>query len=693
MPYQEISPIISVFFCLVLAVFVASRGLKHVANLGFTLGMIGLALKEASSAMIAGSPEGNILAWEQAFLFGQAFMGGGWVLFSTTLARANASEFFRKWRSLLGVYYIALFASLWTPLFTMGTSIASTTQTLQVGKQGGSFFLIHLLLMVFALMNLEQTFRASSGTPRYRIKYIFLGTGTIFVLEIYRAGQVLLFSAIDRSLLPFYSAILIFAYALILFAVVRHRLLNVDIFVSRYVVYKSVSLLAVGAYLSFVGIMVIGVQNFGDGKYAHLIPLVVFAALLGMGILLLSEGLRRKVQTFINVNFFRNKYDYRVNWQEFTGTVGTKLSLTELLPSLVSWVSETIGSDDAAVWLLDQERDRYYLASRRSFSSAPATWSDKGPLATAIKDRAAPLELFKSKGLYEAISQESPEFFDSHPDTAWIPMILDQKMVGILALGRKITNDRYDYHDLDLLMTISDQAAGQIDRVQVIEELAVVRELKAIHTLSSFFLHDLKNYTSTLSLLAQNVKFHGENPEFQRDAFKTIEATVDKMKQLIRHITVVANGLVLSRSEVDISQLLELTLSGLKGALGLKGQIYSMLGDLPQVSADPEQIANVFRNLIINACNAVDGEGNVNIETRADNERIYISIRDDGCGMSEEFISTKLFKPLRTTKTAGWGIGLFQCQQIMKAHGGKIGVKSVEGEGSTFTVELPLANQ
>lgn len=76
MPYQEIAPILSVCFCLILAVFVASRGLKHVANLGFTLGMIGLGIKETSSAMIMMSPEDNILVLERAFLFAQAFMGG-----------------------------------------------------------------------------------------------------------------------------------------------------------------------------------------------------------------------------------------------------------------------------------------------------------------------------------------------------------------------------------------------------------------------------------------------------------------------------------------------------------------------------------------------------------------------------------------------------------------------------------------
>jgi len=693
MPYQEIPPIISVFFCLLLAIFVGAKGLKHATNIGFALGMIGLALKETSAGMIAIFPENSLFFWKQTFLFSQAFMGGGWLLFSAALARANTSLFFKKWRLLFVAYYITLFLSWWTPFFSMGTNAVSASQTLQVGKPGLFFFFIHLLMMVISLMNLEQTYRASSGTPRYTIKYMLLGTGAILILEAYRAGEVLFYSAIDLSVLPFYSSALVFAYGLIAFSVVRHRLLNVHIFVSRHAIYKSATLLAVVTYLSIFGIMMVGVEHFRDGKYAHLIPLLIFAALLGMAILLLSEGLRRQMQTFVNVNFFRNKYDYRDNWQTFTKTVCAKHSLTELLPALVSWVSSTIGSNDAAIWLLDPERNRYYLASRRSFFSAPATWSDTGPLATAMNAQSAPLELITSKGLYKTIQQESPEFFDAYPDTVWVSVTLDQKMLGILALGLKITKDPYDYHDMELLMTVSEHAAGQIDRVRVIEELAVVKELKAMHTLSSFFLHDLKNYAATLSLLAKNVKVQGQNPKFQQNAFETIEVTVDKMNQLIHHITVVAKGQVLTRSEIDISQLLELTLSGLKGALGLKGNIYLILADLPSISADPEQLANVFRNLIINACNAVDNEGTVNIETRMENNRIYISIRDNGCGMSEEFISSKLFKPLRTNKAAGWGIGLFQCQQIMKAHGGKISVNSVTGEGSTFTVELPFVNK
>lgn len=683
--------ILSVVFCIGFAAFIGSRGLREPASLGFMLGMIGLALKEGAAASIGFRPDlGPGILFERFTIIGLGIVSIGWLLFSMTFARENALEILKKNRAWLAGYLLVLFVFVLTIFYVPPVSIASMSRTFPVSRPIYYFYLFYLLSMVFNLMHLEQTFRASSGIPRFQIKYMVLGTGSIFALELYRAGQVLLFSSIDLEQIPFYASAGMISYALILFTIVRHRLLNVNVFVSRYVIYKSVTLLAVGCYLSLVGLVVIGVQRFGGEDYLHLIPIVVFAALVGMAILLLSEELRRRVQTFINVHFYRNKYDYRIKWQEFTKAVGTKLTLPELLPSLVEWLAETIGTDDAAIWLRDLERNRYYLASKRRFSSAPAAWSGEGPLVEVMKEKALPLDLRSNKGVYETIRTESPEFFDAHRESAWIPMQSDKEMVGILALGRKITKDKYDYHDLELLMTISDQAAGQIERVRLMEELTVVRELKAIHTLSSFFLHDLKNYTSTLSLLAQNVRKHGENPDFQKDAFQTIEKTVDKMNQLIRHITIVAKGLVLSKSEIDINRLIETTLSDLDGALGLQGRIFSIFGDIPCLPADPEQLANVFRNLIINACNAVDGGGHVNIETRSDGQKIYVSIWDNGCGMSEEFIATKLFKPLRTTKAAGWGIGLFQCQQIVKGHGGRISVESQEGAGSTFTVELPI---
>jgi len=686
--------VISILFGVSLAVFVGLKGLKRPTNLGFSIGVIGLVFQELAVLMISlSSSVDNILVLGKTMVFGGILLGGGWLLFAMTFARVDEAEIFRKNRLWLGLYFLVSLSFLGFPLFSEVLLTELKPELLKINSTASVFYVLYLVVLVFILMNLEQTFRASSGGTRYQTKYMILGSGGIVAFEIYRTGQVLLFSSISMDFTLLFALGVILCYFLLLFAIVRHRLLNVDLFVSRYVLYKSVVLLSVGAYLAVVGLAVVGVQRFGNASYVRLIPIVIFAGLLGMVILLLSEGLKLKMQNFINTHFYKNKHDYRNKWQEFTGAVGTKVSLTELLPSLVSWLAESIGTNDSAIWLFDKERDRFYLASRRGFPTAPSIWSEESALIKTVREKGASFELTVKNVLFDEIRSAAPTFFDANPVSAWIPIDSNTQMIGILALGRKITDERYDLHDLELLLTIAGQAAGQIERVRLIEELGVVRELKAIHTLSSFFLHDLKNYTSTLSLLAQNVEKHGSNPDFQKDAFVTIENTVDKMNQLIKHITVVAKGLVLVRSEMDLNDLVDATLAGLDGALGLKGRICSIFGDFPRFTADPDQLANVLRNLIINACNASKEEGNVTIETRSEGEQVYFSVSDEGCGMSEEFISTKLFKPLRTTRAAGWGIGLFQCQQIVKAHGGRIKVESEEGVGSTFTVELPLSEK
>ena len=95
-------------------------------------------------------------------------------------------------------------------------------------------------------------------------------------------------------------------------------------------------------------------------------------------------------------------------------------------------------------------------------------------------------------------------------------------------------------------------------------------------------------------------------------------------------------------------------------------------------------------NLALNASESSEEEGGaVKIRTGV-NGRAFLVIQDYGCGMTEEYISTKLFKPFETTKVNGFGIGVYQCRQIVEAHGGEMHVMSKLGEGTTFTVWLPI---
>jgi signal transduction histidine kinase len=106
---------------------------------------------------------------------------------------------------------------------------------------------------------------------------------------------------------------------------------------------------------------------------------------------------------------------------------------------------------------------------------------------------------------------------------------------------------------------------------------------------------------------------------------------------------------------------------------------------------DQEEIRKVLLNLILNAVESTGRNGVISVETRAEAGKACISVKDNGCGMTEEFMTEHLFKPFRTTKGKGLGIGLYQCKQIIEAHGGAITVASAPGQGTTFTITLSSA--
>jgi signal transduction histidine kinase len=120
-----------------------------------------------------------------------------------------------------------------------------------------------------------------------------------------------------------------------------------------------------------------------------------------------------------------------------------------------------------------------------------------------------------------------------------------------------------------------------------------------------------------------------------------------------------------------------------------------MQDNLPAVWADQLAIYHMVANLLENAIKFSPSEGVVRISTEAKDARVFLHVQDSGPGMSEEE-QKKLFKSswqgeLGKTAPSGTGLGLYLCQQIVKAHRGEITCRSVLGQGTTFTVELPEA--
>ena len=176
-------------------------------------------------------------------------------------------------------------------------------------------------------------------------------------------------------------------------------------------------------------------------------------------------------------------------------------------------------------------------------------------------------------------------------------------------------------------------------------------------------------------------------PLFRKDVLRGIGETADRINQLISRLTALRR-LELNLAEVDLNSLVDDAVKGLNGTTNVK--VVRDLRLQPKVKLDRDQFGSVINNLLLNARDAVGSDGEVRIQTAKEDEWAIISVADNGCGMTPEFVRSSLFRPFQTTKKKGLGIGMFQSKMIVEAHHGRILVKSEPTVGTTFRIMLPL---
>ena len=143
--------------------------------------------------------------------------------------------------------------------------------------------------------------------------------------------------------------------------------------------------------------------------------------------------------------------------------------------------------------------------------------------------------------------------------------------------------------------------------------------------------------------------------------------------------------------EADIHEGIETTLNLLAHRYKRRITVHRDYGDIPKIKCYPGQLNQVFMNVLANAGQAIEDEGDVWITTRQEDDSVLISIRDNGRGIPKESLS-KIFDPFFTTKKVGegTGLGLSISYGIVKRHKGEIWAESEEGLGATFFIKLPI---
>jgi two-component system NtrC family sensor kinase len=141
----------------------------------------------------------------------------------------------------------------------------------------------------------------------------------------------------------------------------------------------------------------------------------------------------------------------------------------------------------------------------------------------------------------------------------------------------------------------------------------------------------------------------------------------------------------------DINHGVESTLNIVWNELKYIANVKRDYGDLPQIKCYPQELNQVFMNLLVNAAQAMQERGEINISTWCEDDHVAVQIKDTGMGMTKVQMG-KIFDPFYTTKEVGkgTGLGLSISYRIVKKHNGEIKVESEPGKGTTFTVLLPI---
>jgi signal transduction histidine kinase len=171
---------------------------------------------------------------------------------------------------------------------------------------------------------------------------------------------------------------------------------------------------------------------------------------------------------------------------------------------------------------------------------------------------------------------------------------------------------------------------------------------------------------------------------------KILEKKVNSANLIISDLLDFARKKTPTLDQADLNETVKNTLSIITVPENIRVEI--KLGEIPKMLLDEEQIQRVCQNLILNAVQAMPEGGKLTIQTTKQNDTAKLIVRDTGVGIPKENMS-KLFTPLFSTKAKGIGLGLIICKQIVEGHDGNITVESEAGEGSTFTVRLPIRTE
>ena len=550
-----------------------------------------------------------------------------------------------------------------------------------------------LVLAIIGLVLVENLFRNSPQSRRWRIKYLCFGAGALFAYDFFLYANGVLFHFITADVFAARGITNLLVVPLFVVYTARNRKAGPEVDVSRNFVFRSATFIGAGLYLLVMAAAGYYVREFGGTWSGFLQAIFFFAAVLLLVIPLSSGSVRAYVRVAIEKSFFKYKYDYRSEWLRFIRTVATSESGQTLPRRVIQAVGDIADSPAGGLWLR-RKSENYELTASWNLSR----WKLSAPDAAIPADSALLQFLERTQWIvdldelaaqpdrYTSIG-ELPPWLNALSD-AWliVPLIHHEFLFGLIVLGRPRAPRQLTWEDFDILKTVGRQAASYLAEQEVVDALTEAQQFEAFNKRFAFVVHDIKNLASQLSLLLSNATKYRSNVRFQEDMLETVKQSVDKMNRMLRQLHAEPDKRLLP-SAVELAPVLRQVVAGRDHAgpsVSLK-----LATDKVSVTADEDRLKSVVEHLVQNAIDAVGTHGKVEVRLTAEGRMAIVEVEDNGPGMKTEFINERLFRPFASTKDSGYGIGVYEGREFAQSLGGGLDVTSRPGQGTIMRLKIP----
>lgn len=573
------------------------------------------------------------------------------------------------------------------------------------------FIIYFSFCVLFSFWLIFRNYRWSSSYKKNQLKYIFLASLIGFL------GGATNFPLIyDIKIFPFGQP-LVFLYPIIIaVAIVKHRLMDITLVITRTTIFLAVYGLVLGLpFIIFTFFRGWLITFFG--KNLEIVPLLLLTTLAAVGPSIYIY-LQKRAEAII----FREQLAYRRTLEQAARQLASIHNLDRLLNLIVRIVTKTVRISHSAIYLYDEATQRFVLKALRNLKGdSPEYLDSQHKLVDWLKDEKRPLVYEELKTniqeKVDTVSQELIEAMEFLRANVIIPGFLKDRLLGFLILGNKRSGKAYNLEDLNTFSVLANEAALAIENARLYEhmeeevkqrteqlvltqkQLVQAEKLATVGTLAGGVAHEINNpltaiLTNVQMLLIDEDKFDPETKE----SLQLIEDATKRCRNIVQKLMAYARKPLetASRERVDIYSAIENVANFLKYQLQQDNITLKISkgSDDCTVFGNQNELEQVFTNIILNARDAIKKikkEGTVDISISKGDKRVSVSIKDNGVGIPKD-IMPRIFDPFFTTKDVGkgLGLGLSICQAIIEKHKGKIAVESELNKGTVFTVELPV---